>query len=56
MREKAALEAQLKREAMIADFQLKREEIAMEAQLEKYKIDNMPKPGPTELKQQEVAQ
>lgn len=56
MREKAALELQLKREAMAADFQLKREEIAMEAELEKYKIDNMPKPGPTGLKQQEVTQ
>ena len=55
MREKAALEAQLKREAMMADFSLKREEIALEAELEKYKIDNMPKPGNTELQGQQVA-
>lgn len=54
-REKAALEAQLARDKAAADLDLKQQEINGEIALEKYKVDHMPKPGNTELKQQEVS-
>lgn len=54
MREKAALELQLQREAQAANYALKRQQIESEAALERYKIDTMPKPGNTELQQQQV--
>lgn len=54
MREKATLEAQLARDKAAADYELKQREIDGEIALEKYKIDKMPKPGNTELRQQEV--
>lgn len=54
MRERAALEDQLAREKADRDYALALLEIEREAELEKYKIDHMPKPGNTEIKQQEV--
>lgn len=55
MRDKAGLEAQLARDKAVADYELKHKEIDAEIALEKYKIDNMPKPGNTELQQKSVS-
>jgi hypothetical protein len=54
MRERAALEMQLERDKAAANAVLAREEAEREAQLEVWKIQNMPKPGNTELRKQEV--
>lgn len=66
IREKAALEEETKRGQALLDDQLAREkadrdyelairEIDREAEIERYRIDKMPKPGNTQLKQQEVS-
>lgn len=54
MRDKAALELELERDKAIATAALAQQEADREFALEKYKIDNMPKPGNTELQQKEV--
>jgi hypothetical protein len=55
MRDKAALEMQLERDKAEANAQLAQQEADREFMLEKYRIDNMPKPGNTELQERSVS-